>query len=149
MSPMRPDCDLKRDIKNDRRTGAVDVIKRALPYSWEGISVVVENGENELITLEGEVEWHYQRERAGGAVQKLCGARSVINFIEVRPRVVPLDIKNRIAHALRQAAEIDASLSAAQVNGGEVILGGSVRSWAERRPVYARGVVGPAPKVSF
>jgi osmotically-inducible protein OsmY len=146
---MRPDCDLKRDIKNDRRSDALEVIKRALPCSWEGITVVVENGENELITLEGEVEWHYQRERAEGAVQKLCGARSVINFIEVRPRVVPVDIKNRIEHALRQAPEIDATLSAAQVNGSGVILGDSVRSWAERRPVDARSVAGPAPKVSF
>jgi osmotically-inducible protein OsmY len=146
---MRPDCDLKRDIKNDRRSDAVEVIKSALPCSWEGITVVVENGENELITLEGEVEWHYQRERAEGAVQKLCGARSVINFIEVRPRVVPVDIKNRIEHALRQAAEIDATLSAAQVNGNGVILGDSVRSWAERRPVDARSVAGPPPKVSF
>src|ERR1700735_2261637 len=140
MSPMRPDCDLKRDIKNDRRSDAVEVIKNALPCSWEGITVVVENGENELITLEGEVEWHYQRERAEGAVQKLCGARSVINFIEVRPRVVPVEIKNRIEHAWRQAAEIDATLSAAQVNGSGVILGDSVRSWAERRPVDARSV---------
>jgi osmotically-inducible protein OsmY len=146
---MRPDCDLKRDIKNDRRLGAVEVIKRALPCSWEGITVVVENGENELITLEGEVEWHYQRERAEGAVQKLCGARSVINFIEVRPRILPVDIKSRIEQALRQAAEIDASFSAVQVNGSEVILGGSVRSWAERRPVDALIAAGPAPKVSF
>jgi osmotically-inducible protein OsmY len=146
---MRPDCDLKRDLKNDRRLDAVEVIKCALPCSWEGITVAAENGKNELIILEGEVEWHYQRERAEGAVRKLCGARSVINLIEVRARVMPEDIKDRIAQALRQAAEIDASLSVAQVNGSEVILGGSVRSWAERKPVDARSVVGPTRKVSF
>jgi osmotically-inducible protein OsmY len=62
-----------------------------------------------LITLEGEVEWHYQRQRAEDAVQYLRGVRGVINLIEVRPRVAPVEIKRKIEEALRRAAEIDAS----------------------------------------
>jgi osmotically-inducible protein OsmY len=75
----RPDPDIARD--------AVEAIKRELPYSWEEIKVVVEDG---LIILEGEVEWHYQRERAEEAVQNLRGATGVVNMIEVRPRVAPV-----------------------------------------------------------
>ena len=117
----RPDPDIARD--------AVEAIKRELPYSWEEIKVIVEDG---LITLEGEVEWHYQRERAEEAVQNLRGVRGVINLIKVRPRVAPVEIKRKIEEALRRAAEIDASRISVEANGSEVILRGTVRSWAER-----------------
>src|SRR3984957_12932576 len=60
----RPDPDIARD--------AVEAIKRELPYSWDEIKVIVEDG---LVTLEGEVEWHYQRQRAEDAVQYLRGVR--------------------------------------------------------------------------
>jgi osmotically-inducible protein OsmY len=117
----RPDPDIARD--------AVEAIKRELPYSWEEIKVIVEDG---LITLEGEVEWHYQRQRAEDAVQYLRGVRGVINLIEVRPRVAPVEIKRKVEEALRRAAEIDASRISVEANGSEVILRGTVRSWAER-----------------
>src|SRR3984885_1995906 len=108
---------------------AVEAIKGELPYSWEEIKVIVEDG---LITLEGEVEWHYQRQRAEDAVQYLRGVRGVINLIEVRPRVAPIEIKRKIEEALRRAAEIDAGRISVEANGSEVILRGTVRSWAER-----------------
>lgn len=117
----RPDPDIARD--------AVEAIKRELPYSWDEIKVIVEDG---LITLEGEVEWHYQRQRAEDAVQYLRGVRGVINLIEVRPRVAPVEIKRKIEEALRRAAEIDAGRISVEANGSEVILRGTVRSWAER-----------------
>jgi len=117
----RPDPDIARD--------AVEAIKRELPYSWDEIKIIVEDG---LITLEGEVEWHYQRQRAEDAVQYLRGVRGVINLIEVRPRVAPVEIKRKIEEALRRAAEIDASRISVEANGSEVILRGTVRSWAER-----------------
>jgi osmotically-inducible protein OsmY len=117
----RPDPDIARD--------AVEAIKRELPYSWEEIKVVVEDG---LIILEGEVEWHYQRERAEEAVQNLRGATGVVNMIEVRPRVAPVEVRRKIEEALRRAAEIDASRISVEANGGGVILRGTVRSWAER-----------------
>jgi osmotically-inducible protein OsmY len=117
----RPDPDIAQD--------AVEAIKRELPYSLEEIKVIVEDG---LITLEGEVEWHYQRQRAEDAVQYLRGVRGVINLIEVRPRVAPVEIKRKIEEALRRAAEIDAGRISVEANGSEVILRGTVRSWAER-----------------
>ena len=117
----RPDPDIARD--------AVEAIKRELPYSWDEIKIIVEDG---LITLEGEVEWHYQRQRAEDAVQYLRGVRGVITLIEVRPRVAPVEIKRKIEEALRRAAEIDARRISVEANGSEVILRGTVRSWAER-----------------
>jgi osmotically-inducible protein OsmY len=69
--------------------------------------------------------------RAEEAVQNLRGVRGVVNIIEVRPRVAPVEIRRRIEEALRRAAEIDASRISVETHGGEVILRGTVRSWAE------------------
>jgi osmotically-inducible protein OsmY len=118
----RPDPDIARD--------AVERIKSELPYAWEKIRVVVKSG---WITLEGEVEWNYQRERAKEAVQRIRGVKGVTSYIEVKPRVAPTEIKRKIEEALRRAAEIDASRVTVEGTGGEVILRGSVRSWAERQ----------------
>jgi len=117
----RPDPEIARD--------AVEAIKRDLPLSWDKIKAIVEDG---WITLEGEVEWHYQRERAEEAVQGLRGIRGVTNKIEVRPRVPPMEIKRRIEQALRRSAELDASRISVEASGSEIILPGGVRSWAER-----------------
>jgi osmotically-inducible protein OsmY len=118
----RPDPDIARD--------AVERIKSELPFAWEKIRVVVKSG---WLTLEGEVEWNYQRERAKEAVQRVRGVRGVTSYIEIKPRVAPTEIKRKIEEALRRAAEIDASRVTVESSGGEVILRGSVRSWAERQ----------------
>src|SRR5918996_4657285 len=117
----RPDPDIARD--------AVQAIKLWLPFSYERIQVIVKNG---WITLEGEVEWNYQREAAENAVRRLRGVRGISNFIQVKPRVAPTDIKRKIEEAFRRSAEIDANRVTVEAHGGEIILKGSVRSWAER-----------------
>lgn len=85
-----------------------------------------------VVTLEGEVQWQYQRERAELSVQNVRGVTGIINLIAVRPHVAPVEIKHRIEKALRRAAQLDASRISVEANGGEVILRGTVRSWAER-----------------
>jgi osmotically-inducible protein OsmY len=84
------------------------------------------------VTLEGEVEWYYQRERAEEAVRRVRGVKGVSNNIQVRPQVAPVDIKRKIEAAFRRSAEIDASRITVEATGSEVVLRGSVRSWAER-----------------
>ena len=118
----RPDPEIARD--------AIAQIKNELPYAWENIRVVVKNAR---LTLEGEVEWNYQRDRAEAAVRRVRGAEGVTNAIEVKPRVAPTEIRRKIEDALRRAADIDTTHVTVETNGSEVILRGTVRSWAERQ----------------
>jgi osmotically-inducible protein OsmY len=85
------------------------------------------------VTLEGQVEWNYQREEAERAVRRVKGVTGVINTILLKPRVEPSEIKRKIEEAFRRSAEIDASRITVETNGGEVVLRGTVRSWAERQ----------------
>ena len=108
---------------------AVASLRSQLPISAERIKVVVKNG---WVTLEGTVEWHYQRNIAEAAVGYLRGVKSVTNLIGLRPRAEPIEIKKRIEEAFRRSAEIDAKHITVEANGIEVVLKGSVRSWTER-----------------
>ena len=118
----RPDPEIARD--------AIAAIHHRLPVVAEQIKVVVRNG---WITLEGEVEWEYQRLAAERAVLRIKGLKGVSNTIQVKPRVPATEIKRRIEEAFRRSAEIDANRITVEVRDGEVILKGAVRSWAERQ----------------
>ena len=74
----RPDPEIARD--------AVAAIKSQLPISSEHIKVVVKNG---WVTLEGQVEWQYQRSTAETAVRRIKGVKGVSNLIQLKPRAEP------------------------------------------------------------
>jgi len=93
------------------------------------IKIVVNNG---FVTLEGEVEWQFQRQAALNAVRYLTGVIGVSNNITVKARVTPGDVKDKIEAAFKRNAEIDARRVSVETRDGKVILNGSVRSWAER-----------------
>jgi osmotically-inducible protein OsmY len=86
------------------------------------------------ITLEGDVEWQYQREAAVAAVRNLIGVKGITNLITVKPRSAPssTEIRSKIEEALRRSAELDAQRITIETEGSKVILRGRVRSWAER-----------------
>lgn len=108
---------------------AVAALQRALPYSSEHITVTVDDG---WITLEGDLEWNYQRDRAERAVQRVRGVKGVIDLITLKPRATPFEITQRIEDALKRRAALDASGITVETSGSEVTLRGRVRSWAER-----------------
>ena len=118
----RPDPDIVRD--------AVSALKSELPFSSEYIKVVARSG---WLTLEGAVEWNYARERAESSVKRIRGVKGVTNSITLKPKAAPQEIRRKIEDAFRRSAELDASRITVEANGSEVILRGTVKSWAERQ----------------
>jgi osmotically-inducible protein OsmY len=117
----RPDPEIARDV--------IAQIKLELPYSHESLKAVVKKG---WVTLEGNAEWNYQRTAAERAALRVNGVLGVSNFIKLAPRVSPMEVKTKIEGALKRIAQLDANHITVEANGSEVVLRGSVRSWAER-----------------
>jgi osmotically-inducible protein OsmY len=131
----RPDPDIARD--------AVAALKAELPISYDRIKVIVKQG---WITLEGAVEWQYQKTTAETAVRKVKGVKGVTNVITVKPKVEPSELKRKIQEAFKRNAELDANRITVEANGSEVILKGTVRSWIEREE--AERVAWSAPGIT-
>jgi osmotically-inducible protein OsmY len=101
----------------------------------EQIQVTVSAG---WVTLQGEVEHHYQKETAGRVIEDLSGVRGVTNMITVKPSLVPRralspdEVKSGIEQALTRSAALDARRIRVATSSHKVILSGHVRSAAER-----------------
>ena len=108
---------------------AVQELENHVSIPAKEIKVVVKNG---WVTLEGSVEWKYQKNLAESAVKNLRGVVGVTNNIEVKPRISPTEVKSRIEAALRRIAELDARRVTVETEGSTVKLYGTVRSWAEK-----------------
>ena len=93
------------------------------------ITVTVRHG---FLTLEGTVEWMYQKAAAGSAVMYLKGVKGVSNLVRISPMVTSSQVKTKIEEALKRSAEIDAHQVHVEVGNGTVTLSGNVHSWAER-----------------
>ncbi|PKL45494.1 MAG: hypothetical protein CVV41_00425 [Candidatus Riflebacteria bacterium HGW-Riflebacteria-1] len=97
------------------------------------IRTVVQDGH---ITLNGDVDWKYQKEAAEDSVRHLNGVTGVTNWISIKPAtpaVKESDVKNRIEGALRRNARLLLASQKIQVesSGNRVVLSGSVGSLAE------------------
>lgn len=119
-----PDPDIARDVVRE--------LKAWVPDCWENIKAVVNSG---LVTLDGEVEWNYQRENAAMGVNSITGVIGVNNQISLtrKPAPAPGEIKQQIEAAFRRSALIDANRITVGADGSTVTLAGKVRSWAERQ----------------
>jgi osmotically-inducible protein OsmY len=108
---------------------AVMALQARVDVPDEKIKVMVKDGG---ITLEGDVDWYYQKNAAGVAVKYLLGVKGVTNIIQVKPRVSTSEVKHEIEEALKRNAEVDARRITVSSTDGKVTLWGNVRSWMEK-----------------
>jgi osmotically-inducible protein OsmY len=118
----RTDPEIARD--------AVHELESHVSIPADKIKATVKDG---WVTLEGTVDWQYQKSLAESAVKKLKGVVGTTNNIQVKPNVSPTEVKGKIEAALRRSAELDARRVTVEVDGSTITLRGSVRSWAERQ----------------
>ncbi|MCY2685875.1 BON domain-containing protein [Salinimicrobium sp. TH3] len=128
---------LKTEISQSNERSDETIAKAALNHlkshsqvPFEQINLKVEEG---FITLEGEVDWNYQREAAQKAIQFLTGVRGVKNNLKVRPATKPDDLKRKIRDSFERNAVIDADHIDIKLIGHRIILSGSVHSWLEKK----------------
>jgi osmotically-inducible protein OsmY len=85
-----------------------------------------------LVTLTGLVDWNFQRTAAAKAVRRIDGVHAVDNRIQLSGRPDPRDVEHRVREAIIRNAALDARHIVVTVEGTELTLTGSVRSWIEK-----------------
>ncbi len=129
----------------------VNALKWHTMIPEEKIKVSIEEGN---VKLEGEVEWEYQRSQAKTAIENLVGVRFITNLINVKAKITPYEIQQKINTSFQRSANIDAGKINVEVVGSKVTLKGKVRSFAEKEDAEnaawsAPGVVSVDSKLSI
>jgi len=127
------------EIKVDPPSSAIrtdeDIARAASNYlEWntlvpKTVKVQVTDG---VVTLQGTVEWQFQKKEAEQGLLWLIGVKSILNKITLNPKASAAGVKIKIEEALKRNAEIDASHIKVETSDGTVTLRGNVRSWVER-----------------
>ena len=108
----------------------------------DAIRLTVDHG---WVTLQGSVEWDYQRRSVEKAIRPLMGVVGISNEITLRNQPKAADLSRKIAEALTRQAIREAKHIQIAVDGTTVKLTGTVHSWQERDA--AQGVAWSAPGV--
>jgi osmotically-inducible protein OsmY len=95
-------------------------------------AVTVEIHDRKL-TLSGYVTWEFQREAAMRAVSYIRGVTGVANNISLTENDYVTVMKDAVEAAIQRNAPLTAQAITVEVNGHELTLRGSVRSWSERQ----------------
>jgi len=114
----RGDTDIAQSVLSGLRFNV------SIPH--ECIQVTVEDG---WVTLDGEVEWQFQKSTAENVIKYTMGVKGITNRISVKPRISAADVKTKIEGAFARRAQLDANQIKVESTDNKVVLRGNVRSW--------------------
>lgn len=121
LSSRRDDADIAK--------AALDALKWNLLVPLDGVQVVVAGG---WVTLEGAVQWEFQRRQAHDVVAAMIGVRSVTSHLKIKVSLPPQQVEASIKRAFYRHAQLDMQRIKVGVKGSFVTLTGSLPSWSER-----------------
>jgi osmotically-inducible protein OsmY len=128
--------DIHVKFANDINKTDLDLANEVLSgmkWNWsipnDKIQVKVEDG---WVTLDGAVEWNYQRDAAKNSAADLIGVKGVINNIKVNSLSADLVEQEAIEKALSRSWMIDDHNIQVKVKGNKVVLRGAVESLFEK-----------------
>ena len=131
---------------DDQRTDE-DIAAAALErLAWDvtipdgTIHLTVEDG---WVTLGGHVDWHYQRENAEQALQRLYGVTGISNEIAIKKQIDAGHISDDIMHALHRSWFFDPKTIDVRVDEGTVFLSGTVHTPHDRQVAAATAWAAP------
>jgi osmotically-inducible protein OsmY len=108
---------------------AVDALSWNALVPPDRVKVEVEKG---WVTLEGNVDWRYQKNAAYEAVCNLKGVKGVSDKVCIKPATLSTSVKAHIEAALRRRFGATQHHVAVETSGDHVTLRGTVNSLAER-----------------
>jgi osmotically-inducible protein OsmY len=125
---VEPEGSLKQSDE-DIAAAAIGALKWDYEVPAGKVKVVVNDG---WVTLDGMVDWQFQRDAADRCVRYLRGVVGVTNEISIKPSAKWIDVKIKIEDAFRRNADLDARRISVVTSDGRVTLTGTVRTWSER-----------------
>ncbi len=93
------------------------------------VKILVRDG---WLTLEGELEWGYQKRDAQDNVRNLAGVKGVTNQITIKSKFAAANVKEAIEGAFGRSALLDDDKIQVETSGNTVTLHGTVHNHAER-----------------
>jgi len=139
--------ELEVTLPVDERRTDEDIAAAALErLAWDvtipdgAVHLTVQDG---WVTLSGEVDWHYQRENAAQALQRLYGVTGLSNVITIRKQVDVGHISDDIMHALHRSWFFDPKTIDVRADNGTIFLTGTVHTSHERQIAAATAWAAP------
>lgn len=119
-------------VKKDDNEIAAEIVN-ALKWDWtiphDKVKVRVEKG---WVTLEGDLQWNFQKDAVKSAVKNLTGVTGVTNNIKIKSETHDEIEKRDIENALKRNWSIESDNITVKVTGHDVKLTGTVSSWYEK-----------------